>query len=260
MKSSVYVGVMVLLLLSPIFHPVISSSPTSEKIKVNVKFINMNSGEEITAVITKEEAKKLIAIVNHSMEKISNGYQDVFKILDEIIMQLKEMDILKGTKEILRQFTGYEYKLNKSDSPQSTGFFHSNLGSFVVGAGFGRDTYFIHRLPQILLLLPLLPILLIIPPIITYAFATILSKAIKINPITNFVIRAFLSRPKFTALLGEWYARRGAIASVGLLGPRFYIDLLNGVHVLLFGFVGISISLLGYAGIIIGFSPSSFIY
>ena len=79
MKSSVYAGVMVLLLLSPIFHPVISSSPASEKIKVNVKFINMNSSEEITAVITKEEAKKLIAIVNHSMEKISNGYQMYLK-------------------------------------------------------------------------------------------------------------------------------------------------------------------------------------
>ena len=258
MKSSLYAGVVALLLLSAIFYPVVSSSTTSEKIKVNVKFINMG-GKEITAMVTKEEAKKLIAIVNHSMEKISNGDQGVFEILDEILMQLKEMNILKGVKEILNQLS-HEYKLNKSDSPQPTGFFHSNLGSFVIGAGFGRDTYFIHRLPQILLLLPLLPILLLIPPIITYAFTTIVSKAIKINPITNFIVRAFLSRPKFTALLGEWYARRGAIASVGLLGTRFYIDLLNGVHVLLFGFVGISISLLGYAGIIIGFSPYSFIY
>jgi len=259
MKGSLmYAGIVVLLLLSTNFYPVASSSASSDKIKVNVKFINMDGEREITATVTKEEAEKLIAIANHSIEKISKGDQNTVKILDEIMKQLRKMNILKGREEMFNQLA-YEYKLNENNSPQPAGFFHSNLGSFVIGVGFGRDTYFMHRLPQLLLLLPLIPILLLLPPLITLAFGKIVFKFIKINPVTNFAIRAILSRPKFTALLGEWYAGRGAIASVGLLGPRFYIDLLNGVDVIFFGFIGISISLLGYAGIVVGFSPYSFI-
>ncbi len=270
----------VFLLIGTTFFPVISGAITenpttdTEELTVNCSLVNWGGNKEITTTISKEDGQKLMALLNRSMVNLKDGASEneIRQIVGEVVDELERMGLLPAgiTAEDAKSHLMEDYRMitaeaQKEESPEPTGFFHSNIGSFVIGAGFGRDTYLLHVLPMLPLLpflLPLIPLIMVLPPIITIAIIgaiyTLLSP-IMLNPVLKIVMRLFLSRPKFVAPVGLWSAPRGAIATLGLLGPRFYIDLLNGVNVVLIGFIGISISLLGYAGGIVGFAPYSFI-
>lgn len=273
--STMCVTFAVFLLIGTTFFPVISGAITenpttdTEELTVNCSLVNWGGNKEITTTISKEDGQKLMALLNRSMANLKDGASEneIQQIVGEVIDELEGMGLLPAgiTAEDAKSHLMEDYRMitaeaQKEEPPEPTGFFHSNIGSFVIGAGFGRNTYFLHDLPKLLLLLPILPLIMVLPPIITAAIFGVISKVINLNPVLNIVTRLFLSRPKFVAPFGSWSTPRGAIATLGLLGPRFYVNLLNGVNVMLIGFIGISISLLGYAGGIVGFAPYSSIY